>query len=332
MFELIRMFQRELSVSGGENTLADVIAGVLEPVADKITRDAMGNLIVYKKGRYGAKKVMIAAHMDEIGFVATAIEDSGMIRVSNIGGINPVASSYTPVEFENGAKGVLVVEDGTKPEDISNKKLLVDIGADNASAAKRRVHVGDFCACAPMLYRLNKNRAVSKAFDDRLGCAVAAYAALNCKKPAFDTYYVFTVQEELGCRGSKPAAFTVMPDYALAIDVTPAPAAGNPDKLTVKLGAGAAVKVKDSSVICSPMLVDRLAELAEEKNIKYQYEVLSAGGTDTSSMQIAGTGCHAACISIPTRYVHTPVETVDLRDVKACADLMIAFIGEGVEE
>ena len=332
MFELIKKFQSELSVSGGENTLADVIAGVLEPAADGISRDAMGNLTVYKKGRHGGKRVMVAAHMDEIGFVVTAIEDSGMVRVANIGGINPVASSYSPVRFENGVKGVLVVEDGTKLEDISNKKLLVDIGADNASAAKRRVRVGDFCACVPMLLRLSKNRVSSKAFDDRLGCAVAAYAALNCKKPAFDTYFVFTVQEELGCRGSKPAAFSVMPDYAIAIDVTPAPAAGNPNKLTVKLGAGAALKVKDSSVICSPMLVDRLAELAEEKKIKYQYEVLTAGGTDTSSMQIAGTGCHAACISIPTRYVHTPVETADLRDVQACADILTAFIAEGVEE
>ncbi|MBO4277753.1 MAG: M42 family metallopeptidase [Clostridia bacterium] len=332
MFDLIKKFQSELSVSGGENTLADVISGVLEPVADSVTRDAMGNLIVYKKGRYGGKKVMVAAHMDEIGFVATAIEESGLVRVANVGGINPVASSYTPVVFENGVKGVLVIEDGTKTEDITNKKLLVDIGAENASAAKRRVHIGDFCACAPMVWRLNKNRVASKAFDDRIGCAIAAYAALNCKNPAFDTYYVFTVQEEVGCRGSKPAAFGIMPDYAVALDITPAPAAGNPNKLTVKLGGGAAIKIKDSSVICSPMLVDRLAEIAENNKIKYQYEVLTAGGTDTSSMQVAGTGCHAACISIPTRYTHTPVETLDLRDVKACADLLCAFIREGIEE
>ena len=121
-----------------------------------------------------------------------------------------------------------------------------------------------------------------------------------------------------------------MPDYAIALDVTPAPACGNPNHLSVKLGGGAAIKIKDSSVICSPKMVERFTALAEANNIKYQYEVLLAGGTDTSAMQIAGAGSCAGCISLPTRYVHTPVETVDADDIKACAELLTAFVEQGM--
>ena len=332
MTDLIKSFLSAHSVSGCENELADKIEKLLAPVADEIRRDAVGNLIVFKKGSDGGKKLMIASHMDEIGFVATAIEQNGMIRVANIGGINAVASCYTPVRFKNGVKGVLIVEDGTKQEDISCKKLFVDIGAESESAAKRRVKIGDTCACAPVFTKLSVNRYAAKAFDDRIGCVLAAYAALNVKKPRFDTYYVFTVQEEVGCRGSKPASFAIMPDYALALDVTCAPAVENPNRHTVKLGGGAAIKIKDSSVLCSQRIVDRLTELAERNGIKYQYEILLSGGTDTSSMQIAGCGSHAGCISIPTRYIHTPVETIDMRDLKECSRLLNAFIEEGAED
>jgi len=327
---IMRRFQNVFSVSGGENALADTIEELLDPVADEIRRDAVGNLIVFKKGVDGSKKLMTASHMDEIGFVATASEENGMVRVSNLGGINPVASSYSPVRFQNGVRGVLIVEDGTKPEDISNKKLFVDIGASTAAAALRKVPVGELCAVEPKFVKLSANRYSSKAFDDRIGCAINAFVALNTARPKYDTYFVFTVQEEVGCRGSKPASFGIMPDYSIALDITPAPAVGNPNKLTVRLGDGAAIKIKDSSVICSPLIVDRLTELAKEESIKYQYEVLVSGGTDTSSMQTAGEGSLAGCISIPTRYTHTPVETLDLRDVEACCTLLKAFVERGI--
>ena len=330
MIDLIKSFMKTFSVSSGENDFAGLIESYVAPYADSVMRDPVGNLIVFRKGADSGKKLMTASHMDEIGFIVTAVEDNGMIRVSNIGGVDPVASSFTPVVFAGGTKGVLVIEDGTSNADISNKKLFVDIGAESASKAKRRVHVGELAACAPSFVKLSANRYASKAFDDKIGCAVNAYACINAKTPAYDTYFVFTVQEEVGCRGSKPASFSVAPDYSIALDVTSAVYTGNPDKLTVKLGEGAAIKIKDNSVVCSPILVERLKDLAESNGIKYQYEILPYGGTDTSQMQSAGSGSCAGCISIPTRYVHSPVETVDLRDVKACADLLIAFIEQGV--
>ncbi len=331
MLNILKKYQSAFSVSGFEGDLMSTIVGDLKDKVDSFEIDAMGNVIAFKKGKDSSKKLMIAAHMDEIGFMVTNIEENGMLRVAPIGGINSVASCYHEVRFIDGTVGILVVEDGTKSSEINGNKLFVDIGCDSASKAKRKISVGDVCAVSPYMKKLSGKRYASKAFDDRVGCAISAYCALNCQTPAYDTYFVFTVQEEVGCRGAKPSSFTVMPDYAIALDVTPAPACGNPNHLTVKLGNGAAIKIKDSSVICSPKMVDRLTQLAKDNKIKYQYEVLLAGGTDTSAMQIAGAGSHACCISLPTRYVHTPVETIDIDDLNSCMELLKAFIENGME-
>jgi endoglucanase len=331
MLNLVKKYQNSFSVSGYETELAEIIKNDLADICDDISIDALGNVIAFKKGNDSTKKLMIASHMDEIGFMVVNIEENGMIRLAPIGGINPVASCYHNVKFQNGTTGILVVEDGTKAGDLTSNKLFADIGVDSGAKAKRKVRVGDVCALAPMFKKLSNKRYASKAFDDRVCCAISAYAALNCGTPAYDTYFVFTTQEEVGCRGAKPSSFAIMPDYSIALDVTPAPACGNPNQLTAKLGNGAAIKVKDSSVLCSRKIVDRLTDLAEQNKIKYQYEVLLAGGTDTSAMQIAGAGSYAGCISLPTRYVHTPVETIDVDDLNACADLLIAFITNGAE-
>ena len=329
MLNLTKKFTAAFSVSGMEKPLADIIRKELEPVADAIETDAMGNLFVLKKGKDSSKKLMIAAHMDEIGFVVTSVDGDGYVHVSNIGGIHSVASVYHRVKFANGVTGVIVAESGTKAADLTVKKMVIDIGAKDKKAAEKRVKIGDVCALVPMLQKLGGSRYAAKAFDDRIGCVVAAYAALHCDTPAYDTWFVFTVQEEVGCRGSRPAAFRIMPDYGIALDVTSAGECGG--AAVTKLGDGAAIKIKDSSVLCSTAIVDRLTELAKEGNIPYQYEVLTAGGTDTSSMQMVGAGCAAGCISIPTRYIHSPVETIDMKDLDACAKLLTAFVEKGAE-
>ena len=329
MLNLTKKFTAAFSVSGMEKPLADIIRKELEPVADAIETDAMGNLFVLKKGKDSSKKLMIAAHRDEIGFVVTSVDGDGYVHVSNIGGIHSVASVYHRVKFANGVTGVIVAESGTKAADLTVKKMVIDIGAKDKKAAEKRVKIGDVCALVPMLQKLGGSRYAAKAFDDRIGCVVAAYAALHCDIPAYDTWFVFTVQEEVGCRGSRPAAFRIMPDYGIALDVTSAGECGG--AAVTKLGDGAAIKIKDSSVLCSTAIVDRLTELAKEGNIPYQYEVLTAGGTDTSSMQMVGAGCAAGCISIPTRYIHSPVETIDMKDLDACAKLLTAFVEKGAE-
>ena len=329
MLNLTKSFLNIFSVSGMEKKLAEVIREELKGVADDAFVDPMGNLLVLRKGKDSSKKLMIASHMDEIGFVVTGINGDGFVYVAPVGGINAVASSFHKVRFLNGLHGVIVPEHDVKPADLTPKKLVVDIGAKDKKTADKKVKVGDLCAVEPSLQRLSGTRYTAKAYDDRIGCVLSAYAALHAGKPAYDTWFVFTVQEEVGCRGSKTAAFRIMPDYGIALDVTAADECGDGRPVT-KLGGGAAIKIKDSSVLCAPCIVDRLTELAEQKEIPYQYEVLPYGGTDTSSMQIAGEGCAAGCISIPTRYIHSPVETVDFKDLQACADLLIAFVENGM--
>ena len=148
MFDLMRKYLSAFSVSGRESELRDIIMKDLAPYADDMTVDAMGNLIVFKKGADSSKKLMTASHMDEIGFMVVAIEDNGMLRVAPVGGINPLASCYHTVRFAGGVNGVLVIEDGTKLADVTNGRLFVDIGASSAAKAKRRVSVGDLCAVA----------------------------------------------------------------------------------------------------------------------------------------------------------------------------------------
>lgn len=330
MYELIKKYTGAFSVTGREKYLADVIEADLKPYADEIRRDAMGNLLVFKKGKSSEKKLMIAAHMDEIGFIVTAVDEKGFIRVSNVGGISPLCTSFHAVAFENGVKGVIVVDDGAK-DGVKVKDLVIDIGAKDKKDALRKVAVGDLCAPVPSLTRLMNRRIAAKALDDRLGCAVAAKSAMNAEKPAYDTYYVFSVQEEVGCRGAVPASFAVQPDYAIAIDVTGTGDTVGARAMEVSLGKGAAIKLKDSSVICSELMVNAMVDCAKKGKIPYQLEVLESGGTDTHSMQLAAGGCHAGCISIPTRYIHSPVETVDLKDVEACEKLLTALVTEGIE-
>lgn len=330
MLELTKKFTSAFSVSGWERPVAEIIKKELANIADEIITDPMGNLLVLRKGKDSSKKLMIASHMDEIGFVVTSIDNDGIVHVSNIGGINAVASVYNRVRFANGVFGVLVPAASTKPADMSARDLLVDIGAKDSKSASKRIKIGDLCAVVPMLQKLGGTRYAAKAFDDRIGCVISAYAALHAQKPAYDTWFAFTVQEEVGCRGAKIAAFRIAPDYAIATDVTLADDHGSKSVVS-KLGEGAAIKIKDSSVLCSSIMVDRMTELAKKRDIPYQYEVLTGGGTDTCMMQTSGIGCIAGCISLPTRYVHTPVETIDMKDLKACADLMIALVEEGIE-
>ena len=264
--------------------------------------------------------------MDEIGFIVTYIEDNGFIRFAPIGGINFVAAAFSHVVFANGEKGILVPESGVKASDLAADKCVVDIGATSAKEAARKVKIGDCFSLAHNLSKLGANRAVGRPIDDRIGCAImietAKKLAENCPH---DMYYVFSVQEEVGCRGARPAGFSIAPDIALAFDVTGTGDAQGSKPMAVKLGGGAAIKIKDGSVICSGEVVAKLQKLAKENKITSQNEILLYGGTDTSVLQAAGIGAYAGCISIPSRYIHSGVEMIDLRDVDACTDLATAF-------
>ena len=316
------------SVSGREDYIRGVIAEMMLPLVDEVSTDAMGNLICLKRGTGEApKKVLLCAHMDEIGFIVNFIEDNGMLRVAPIGGIHYGASAFSEVVFENGTRGVLVAEaDVSSKESPKAEKCVIDIGATSRREAERRVKIGDTCAVLPHVTKLTANRVVGRPLDDRVGCACMIKIAEAMTAPVDDIYYVFSVQEEVGLRGARPAAFAIAPDVALIFDVTATGDEQGAKPMAVKLGAGVAVKIKDNSVICHAGLVDELLDTAKKEKIAAQCEILTYGGTDTASVQMTGMGCRAGALSIPTRYIHSAVEMVDLRDVNAAVALTVAYL------
>ena len=317
MLELLKRLMNVPSVSGREDKIREAIAREVEPYADEISCDPVGNLIVRKKGT--GKKIMFCAHMDEIGFFATYINDEGLIKVNAIGGISALAAAYTEVVSENGVRGVIIPESGKEMPKVEN--MYIDIGAKTKKQAQRRVKVGDFFVCAPSIRRLSGTRYVGRPFDDRVGCAIMIEALKKVKETENDLYFVFSTQEEVGARGSKPASYSIAPDIGIAIDVTATGDKPGSASMAVKLGGGCTVKIKDSGVICSPELVKQMREIAEENKVKYQNEVLIYGGTDASSIQVAGKGARVSAISVPTAFIHTGVEMVDMFDVNEAVKL-----------
>ncbi len=333
IMEILKKLMNCQSVSGRENKVTDLIADMLKGHVDEIKKDNMGNLIAFKKGSAeNAKKLMLAAHTDEIGFIVTHIEDKGFIRINSVGGIDFAAAAYSVVEFENGVKGVLVPESGVGAGDYRQNKFVVDIGAKDRKSAEKLVHVADTCAVCPSVTKLSNGFYSGRPFDDKIGCAIMVRAALACEKPVNDTYYVFTVQEEVGCRGAKTSAFSVAPDFSLAYDVTGSGDSMGAKPMEVYLGKGAAVKVKDSSVIADITFVRAIEKIAKENKIPYQLEILEAGGTDTSAMQMAGAGSRASALSVPTRYIHSVNEVINKKDYDACVDLTVAILNTDLRE
>jgi len=329
MYQTLKELIKVQGVSGREGAVASVISEMIRPYVDELSTDALGNLIVLKKGSAkDKKKHMLCAHMDEIGFIVTYIEDNGFLRVSNIGGIRFIPSAYMPVVFEGGLRGVIAPEeDLEKKEDYKATKFYIDIGAKEKKDAEKRVRIGDCAVIEPSLTRLVGKRIAARPIDDRIGCAILIDIAKKLETPKDDVYLVFSVQEEVGCRGAKTAAFAISPDDALVFDVTGTGDTLGAKPMAVRLGDGAAIKVKDSSVICATEMVQQLQALAKERKIPFQMEILTYGGTDTSSIQMSGLGAKVGALSIPTRNIHTANEIIDMRDAEACRDLALAYLG-----
>lgn len=324
MFELIKTLTHTFGPSGHEKKVADTITELLKGKVDEIKRDALGNLICIKKG--SGKKIMLAAHMDEIGIIVTYIDEKGFLRFGNIGGIPPLMILGQRVVFDNGTIGVVWYE-----EDIDNMKntkpdkMFIDIGANSKEDAERFVKVGDPAVFVGDTVEQN-GKIISKALDDRIGCAVLIELALSQPKTDNEIYYVFTTQEEVGLRGAKTAAFGIVPDMALAIDVCGTGDTPGCKPISVQLGDGPTVKIKDRSVIAHPRVKDLLINSAKEKNIPYQLEVMMDGGTDAGSIHTAAGGIPSGGVSIPTRFIHDASEMVDIKDVENAVKLLSEFI------
>ena len=334
MLETLKTLCTLDGTSGHEDAVREWIIAHLPENCEHRT-DALGNLIVFKKGKSQAKnRVMIAAHMDEVGVIVTHIDDKGYLKFTTVGGITPGVLAGRTVRFANGTVGVL----GIKPIHLTDKgdegnlpstdKMYIDIGADSREEAEEVVSLGDVAVFNEEFITLGENKVCSKALDDRMGCC-AMLTLLHEDLPA-DVYFAFTVQEEIGLRGAGTAAFQIAPDYAIVLEGTTAadlPDADGEKKVCVQ-GNGAAVSFMDRSTLYLPHLYKRAWELAKENNIPVQTKTMVAGGNDAGSIHKAGAGVQVLTVNVPCRYIHSGSSVADLRDYDSVLKLTRLLIGE----
>jgi endoglucanase len=314
--------------SGSEHVIREKIKAEIQGHADEVHTDALGNLIA-RKGtlKEGGKRIMISAHIDEIGLMITHVDDNGFARFLPIGGINPLTCLGGRVLFMNGTQGVIGMERLEKDEHPELAKYFIDTGATSKTDSK--VGVGDVCGFDRPLLDLGK-RVVAKSMDDRVAAAIAVEALKEVKPGVNELYFVFSVQEEVGIRGAITAAYGVDPEIGLAVDVTRTGDTPLGVKMEVALGNGPAIKVRDSSFIADPRIVKWMVNEAKAQKLPYQLEVLEAGGTDGAAMQRTRAGVPAGCLSIPCRYIHSPSEMVDRDDVENSVKLLVGLLGKPV--
>ncbi len=316
MFEVLKKVLAPIGPSGLEEPVAAAIREEVKDFVDSMESDAMGNLICVKKGTDpNGKKIMFSAHMDHIGFIVTGYEKEGFLRVTNVGGIGIINSYNRHVVFANGVHGVVVAQPVSGQPAL--KDLFVDIGAQDKDEAKKMVALGDVCVYANDCFRLGENRVSAPAMDDRCACALLVKLLQTVGETANTIIAVFSVQEEVGCRGAKVASFAKAPDVGIALDVTgwgDTPGTSIPE---IKLGEGIAVKVMDRASISNPALREELIACGEKAGVKTQREVLPYGGTDAGAMQTSRGGIPVCTLSIPCRYVHSACEVIDMRDMEA---------------
>jgi len=341
-FDLLKRLCEAPGVAGREEMVARIVRDELAGLVDEVSTDALGNVIGIKRGQ-GGPRVMVLAHIDEIGFLVKHIDDKGFLRLQPVGGFDPRVLPAQRV-FVHGftgesLRGVLALaakpihllsEGEMKPPKLDD--LFVDVGL-SGDEVKERVEIGDMVTLDRTVERVGNN-VIGKAFDDRL-CVFQMIEALRQLGGAVDAEIiaVATTQEEVGLRGAITSSHHVAPDIGVALDVTLAmdiPGESEQDAVT-RLGAGAAIKIMDSSTISNYKLVQHMREIARTHDIRYQLEILPRGGTDAGAVQRTHAGVPAITISIPTRYVHTVNEMCAIADIQAATTLLAKYMAHAHE-
>lgn len=338
MSELLKKLSNAPGVSGFEEEIRKIMINELKDHVDEIEVDSMGNIIAVKKGRNG-KKIMLAAHMDEIGLMVRFIDKKGFIKFSKIGGINDQMLLNQEVIIHS-KKGKILGVIGAKPphrmKPAEKKKVLeyenmfIDIGASSREEAEELISIGDPVTIKHEFSNLRGNLVTGKAFDNRVGCYVLVEAMKRANTSA-TIYGVGTVQEEVGLKGAKTSAFKINPDMAIALDVTIC--GDHPgikfEDAPAKINKGPAIILTDASgrgIITHPMAKKLLIEAAIEEEIPYQLEVSEGGTTDATAIHLTREGIPTGVLSVPTRYIHTPVEVASLEDIENTIKLLVAAI------
>jgi tetrahedral aminopeptidase len=338
---LLEQLSNAMGVSGTEGPVRKLIVEAVRGQVDSLRIDTIGNVFVIKQATgQDAVRVMLAAHMDEVGFMITEIAKSGMLKFQAVGGLDPrVLPGKAVVVGPERIPGVIGLKPphvlaGQTGEAISVEAMLIDIGAEDEDQAKARIKIGDYATFTTRFGRLGgevetdqrRGRVKGKALDDRVGCAVLV-EILKERYPV-EIVGVFTVQEEVGLRGARVAAYAVEPEVAIVLECTAADDLPRQDKEPgfPRLGSGPALTIMDRSFITNQPLLDLLVETAKAENIPYQFKRPGVGGTDAGAIHQARAGVPSITLAVPCRYIHAPAGIIDLEDFGGTIELVRATL------
>ncbi len=328
---MLKKLTETFGVSGYEMPVADVIYNEIKDFCTEISIDNMGNLKAFKRSKtQTGKKVLLSAHMDEVGLIVTDITEDGYLKFASVGGIEPQVLIAQRVEV-NGHKGIISLKAvhlttaEERKKKLSEDMFYIDIGAKDKASAKNVVRRGDYVVFDSEYVEFG-NQIKAKALDDRVGCAVMI--EILKKEWNVDLYCNFTVQEEVGLRGSRVASRGIKPDYAVVIEGTTCNdlAGVEPHLRVTKSGAGPAISVLDSASRGNDELIEKLKKSAELHSVPYQFKASTAGGNDAGSVCITDGGIKTASVSVPCRYIHSPVCVMNKSDFENCRKLIEAFL------
>jgi putative aminopeptidase FrvX len=336
--ENLEKLSNACGVTGREEEVRNLLIKLMKPYVDEIVVDKLENVIAIKKGKKSSPKVMLAAHMDEVGLMVKTITKEGFLQFAKMGGIDDrillaqkviVLTQKDPLQGIIGSKPPHIQKEEERKKIVTYDQLFIDIGAENRKdAAKMGVKVGDAISFDVKYAKIGKDVVTGKAFDDRAGCAIMIEAMKQVGSADCTIYAVGTVQEELGLRGATTATFGVDPDIGIALDVTIAgdvPGVNEFDT-SLKMGKGPALTVADSGLITHPKVLRLLLDAAEENKIDYQLETGLPGTTDAARMSLTRQGVPSGTVSVATRYIHSPVSMLSLKDMENSVKLTVAAI------
>jgi len=322
-------------VSGDEGNVREYIKKQIEGYVDEARVDRIGNLIAYKKGKTSGFAVMLSAHMDEVGFIVTGFSENGNIKFKPVGGIDErilpgkrVLVGRKKIPGVIGSKPVHLLEKDERSKVVKIKDMYIDIGCDSRQSAESLVKLGDYIAFFSEYAKLGNSVVKAKALDDRAGCAILIEVLKQSYN--FDIYACFTVQEEVGLRGAEVAAYSVKPDIAIVIEGTTCSDVPGVSRqnFSTELGKGAALTIMDRTSYADKTLVDFIYNTAKKNNIDVQFKQTATGGNDAGKIQTSRTGVKVATISVPCRYIHSPVSVMSINDFENCLKLVAVTLQE----
>lgn len=336
---LLKVLTEASGVSGNEKEVRDIIINEIKDYCDSVKVDRIGNIIAYKKGKKNPKTLMVTAHMDEIGLLVKDIDSSGLLKFMTVGGIDKRVLVSKAVQVgKDKIPGVI----GAKPIHLQKRTewtnalniddLYIDIGATSKEDAEKYVSIGDYVTFYSPYTEFGNRQVKAKALDNRVGCSLLIKLLKEVTDVSF--YGVFTVMEEVGLVGAGPAAYEVDPDISIVLEGTVCYEMPKLDThlMPTQLGKGPAISLADRTTVFNPKFREKVVQIAEKNNIPYQYRKTSMGGNDSGKIHTTKTGSITSTISVPCRYIHSPVSVLNLNDYENTYKLLKAIVSEYEKE